>query len=116
MCSFVATATNGLSPLHAAGLASLEDGGGATLDVLLRGDAHHEAGDVDHLLADGDVALEDQDASVVDGVGKVALLDEGLKAALEELRRGKTEHIIELALVVLQQTESDHTADQGLTY
>ena len=53
---------------------------------------------------------------MVDGVGQVALLDEGLKSTLKELRRGQTEHVIELALVVLQQTESDHAADQGLTY
>merc|ERR1711976_256657 len=35
---------------------------------------------------------------------------------LEELRGGQTEHIIELALVVLQQTKSDHAADQGLAF
>ena len=62
------------------------------------------------------MTLEDEDTGVVDGVGQVALLDEGLKSTLKELRRGQTEHVIELALVVLQQTESDHAADQGLTY
>ena len=115
-CSVVATAASSTSPLHAAGLASLEDRGGTALDVLLGSDTHHEGGDVDRLLADSDVALEDEDASVVDGLSKVALLDEGLEATLEELRGGQTEHIIELALVVLQKTKSDHAADQGLAY
>ena len=84
--------------------------------MLLGADAHHEGGDVDHLLADGDVALADEDAGVMDGAGEVALLDEGLEAAFQELGGRQTEHIIELALVVLQETESDHAADQGLTY
>ena len=115
-CSVVATATSGTSPLHAAGLASLKDGGGTALDVLLRGDAHHERGDVDRLLADSDVLLEDEHTGVVDGLSEVALLNKGLEATLKELRGGQTEHVIELALVVLQQTKSNHAADQGLAY
>ena len=116
MHSIVVASTTGLSPLHAAGLASLEDRRGASLDVLLGADTHHEGGDVDHGLANGDVSLEDEDTGVVNGVGEVALLDESLESALEELGGGQTEHIIELALVVLQETESHHSADEGLTY
>jgi len=114
-CSFVAAAT-GLSPLHAAVLASLEDGGGASLDVLLGAHTHHVGGNIDGLFADSDVFLEDEDAGVVDRVSEVALLDERLQSALQELRGGQTEHIIELALSVSQQTESDHSTDQGLTF
>ena len=116
LLSVVATAASSLSSLHAAGLTSLEDGSCASLDVLLAGDADHEGWDVDHGLADGDVSLEDEDAGVVDRVGEVTLLDERLKSALQELRSGQTEHIIELALVVLQETQSHHSADEGLTY
>ena len=115
-CSVVATTVSGLLSLDTARLASLEDRGSASSDVLLGADANHERGNIDGLFADSDVALEDEDAGVVDRVGEVALLDEGLQSALQELGRGQTEHIIELALVVLQQTESHHTADQGLTY
>ena len=115
-CSVVTTTASGLSSLHAARLASLEDGCGASLDVLLGADANHEGGDVNHGLADGDVSLEDEDASVVDRVGEVALLDERLKSALEELGRGQTEHIIKFAFVVLQETQSHHSADECLTY
>lgn len=103
-----------LSALGAAELASLEDGLGGVLDVLLGGDAHHEGGDVDHLLADGDVLLADEDAGVVDGGGELALDDEGLEAALKELSDGETEDVIELALGVLEEAELDHAADKGL--
>merc|ERR1719340_361216 len=68
------------------------------------------------LVADGDVPTVNEDTGVVDRVGKVALLDEGLESTLQELGRRQSEHIIELALVVLQETESHHSADEGLTF
>ncbi len=114
--SLVVTTAGSLLSLDTAGLASLEDGGGASLNVLLRADTDHEGGNVDGLLANGDVLLVDEHAGVMDGVGESALLDQSLKAALEELGGGQTEHIIEFALVVLEETESDHSADEGLTY
>ena len=100
--------------LGAAELASLEDGGGGVLDVLLGGDADHEGGDVDHLLSDGNVLLTDKDAGVMDGRGELALDDEGLESTLKELSDGETEDVIELALGVLEETESNHAADKGL--
>jgi len=84
--------------------------------VGLGGDADHEGGDVDSLLANSDVTLLDEDTGVMDGVGDSALLDEGLESSLEELRGGQTEDVIELALVVLEEAETDHSADEGLTY
>lgn len=79
-------------------------------------DTNHEGGNVNGLLADGDVTLLDKDTGVMDGVGESALLDESLESSLKELRGGQTENVIELALVVLQETEAHHSADQGLTY
>lgn len=113
--SFIVTASSLLS-LDTAGLASLEAGGSATLDVLLGADANHKGRDIDSLFADGDVPTVDEDTGVVDRVGKVALLDEGLESSLQELGCRESEHIIELALVVLQETKSHHSADEGLTY
>jgi len=84
--------------------------------VLLGADTDHEGGNVDGLSTDSDVLLEDENASLMDGSGKVALLDEGLESSLEELRGGQTEDVIELALVVLEESESHHSADEGLTY
>ena len=113
--SFIVTASSLLS-LDTAGLASLEAGGSAPLNVLLRADANHKGRDIDSLFADGDVPTVNEDTGVVDRVGKVALLDEGLESSLQELGCRESEHIIELALVVLQETKSHHSADEGLTY
>lgn len=52
----------------------------------------------------------------MDGVSEVTLLDEGLESTFKELGGGQTENIIELALVVLQESESHHSADECLTY
>ena len=70
--------------------------------MLLGLDAHHEGGNIDGLLADGDVSLVDLDAGLVHRAGKVALLDERLQSAGQELRRRQAEDVIELALVLLQ--------------
>ena len=116
-CSLVsASGTTGLSSLDTAWGTSLEDGSVASLDVLLGADTDQEGWNIDSLLADSDVFLEDHDAGLMDRGGKVALLDERLQTAFKELGGGQTEHIIELALVVLEQTKSHHSADEGLTY
>lgn len=115
--SLVTTSTTGsLLSLDTAGLASLEDGGSGALDVGLGGDTDHEGRNVDGLLANSDVSLLDEDAGVMDGVGEAALLHKGLQSSLEELGGGQTENVIELALVVLEETEAHHSADEGLTY
>lgn len=102
--------------LLAAGLLGLDDRGGGVLDVLLGGGPNNERWDVDHLLADGDVSASDQDAGVVDGGSQLALEHEGLKASFHELRNRESEHVIELALRLLEETKSDHTSDDGLAY
>ena len=84
--------------------------------MLLGGDTDHEGGHVDGLLADGDVLLLDQDTGVMDGSSEVSLLDQGLQSSLKELGGSQTEDVIELALVVLEESEANHAADQGLTY
>ena len=84
--------------------------------MLLLSDTHEERWDVHELSADGDVLLSDENASVMDGSSELSLLNLSLEAALEELGGGKSEHIIELALRVLQETKAHHTSDKGLTY
>ena len=114
-CSLIATlASSGLLSLGSAVLASLEHRARCQLDVLLRAHSHEVAGDVDELLADGDVALSDEDTGVVDGVGKLSLGNDGLESSLEHLGKGETEHVIELSLVLLQKTESNHSSNQGI--
>lgn len=109
------SATGGLSSLGTAELAGLEDGGGSVLNVLLRGNSNHEGGDVDHLLADSDVSLSDEDTGVVDGLSELLLDDESLESSLHELGDGQTEDVIEFALGVLEETESHHASNKGLT-
>lgn len=82
----------------------------------LGGDTDHEGGNIDGLLANSDVTLLDEDTSVMDRVGESTLLDESLESSLHELGGGQTEDVIELALVVLEESETDHSADEGLTY
>ena len=82
--------------------------------MLLRGNADHEGGDVNHLLADSDVLLADKDTGVMNGGGELALDNEGLESAFKELSDGETEHVIELALRVLEETETHHAADKSL--
>ena len=53
---------------------------------------------------------------MVDGGGELALHDQGLESALKELSDGQTEHVIELPLGVLEETEAHHAADEGLAY
>ena len=112
----VATTAGSLLSLDTAVLLCLEDRGRALVDVLLGADANHEGWNIDSLFADGDVSLVDEDTGVVDGASQLALHNEGLESALQELRGSQTEHIIELALGVLQETKSHHSADEGLTY
>jgi hypothetical protein len=102
--------------LHATKLLGGVDRFGRVLDVLFAGDAHHKLGDVDHLFADSNVLLADENTSVMDGVSKLALDNESLETAFQELSNGQTEDVIELALRVLKETKTHHAADKGLTY
>jgi hypothetical protein len=102
--------------LGSAELASLEDGGGGELDVLLRAHSDQVAGDVHELLADGNVSLSDEHSGVVDGVGELSLGDEGLESSLHDLGEGESQDVIELFLVLLQHSESDHSSDKGITF
>lgn len=83
---------------------------------MLGGTSDEERGDVDHLLADSDVSLSDEDAGLMYGSSEVSLDDEGLESAFHELVDGQTEDIIELTLVLVEETKSDHALDEGITY
>ena len=52
----------------------------------------------------------------MDGVGELSLGDDGLKSSLHHLVEGETEHVIELSLVLLEETKSNHSSDKGITY
>lgn len=84
--------------------------------MLLRANSDEVAGNVDKLLSNRDVSLSDEDTGVMDGVGKLSLGNDGLESSLHHLVEGKTEDVIELSLVLLQETESNHSSDKGITY
>jgi len=114
--SSVGLGGGGLLGLGSAELSSLEHRGRGELDVLLRADAHEVAGDVHELLADRDMTLSDEHSSVMHGVGELPLGDDGLESSLHHLGEGQSEHVIELFLVFLEEAESNHSSDEGITY
>lgn len=85
------------------------------VDVLLGVEADDERGNVDNLLADTDVTLTDQDAGVVNGLGKTELVDAGLEAALQEILDLQGQHVIELHARLVEDTDADKTANQGIS-
>jgi nucleoside-triphosphatase THEP1 len=62
-----------------------------------------------------DVALADQDTGVVDRLGKTELVDAGLETALEEVLDLKGQDVIELHAGLVEDTDTDQTADKSVT-
>ena len=108
--------TSGLLALHSSEFAGSLARGGGKSDELLGGSSHEERRDSDELLADGDVSLSDEDSGHVDGFGEVSLDNEGLESSLHELVDGQTKDVIELTLVLVEESKTDHSLDEGLTY
>ena len=105
----------GLLSADTAGAAATEGRGQGEVDVLLGVETDDEGRHVDDLLADADVALTDQDTGVVDGLGKTELVDAGLQAALEEILNLEGQDVIELHARLVEDTDADETANQGVT-
>jgi len=61
------------------------------------------------------VTLTDQDTGVVDGLGKTELEDLGLEAALQEILNLQGQDVIQLHLVLVQDTDADQAANQCVT-
>ena len=61
------------------------------------------------------MALADEDTSVVDGLGETELVDAGLEAALQEVLDLQGQHVIELHAGLVEDTDTDETADEGVT-
>lgn len=114
---FLATVTSlGLLSLGSAKLASLEDGSGSELNVLLRADSDQVAWDVDELFANSNVSLSDENSGMMDGVSELSLGNESLESSLHDLRRGKTQDVIELSFILLQHSESNHSSDKSIAF
>jgi hypothetical protein len=100
--------------------------------VLLGVQADNERGDVDDLLSNTDVALTDEDTGVVDGLRETELVDLGLlmllanverkrnrdsylETTLQEVLNTESQDVIELHVLVVKDTDTDKTANQGVT-
>lgn len=111
----ISSFTGGLLFLHSSVLSGSLARGSRKSDELLTGLADHERGRVDKLFADSDVALSDKNSGVMDGETNVSLHHEGLETTFHELGDGKSQDVIELALRFVEETDADHTADEGIT-
>ena len=67
------------------------------------------------MLSNGDVSLSDKDSGVMDAGSELSLGNEGLESSFHELVNGQTEDVIELSLVLLQQTELDNSSNESVT-
>ena len=63
-----------------------------------------------------DVTLPDQDTGVVDGLGETELVDAGLETALQEVLNAEGKDVIELHARLVEHTDTDQTANQGITF
>lgn len=104
-----------LSP-DATGAATAKRRRQSEVDVLLRVETDDEGRNVDDLLADPDVTLANQDASMVNRLGETELVDESLKAALQEILSLQGKHIIELHARLVQHTNADEAANEGIAF
>jgi hypothetical protein len=108
--------TTGLLPLGSSELAGSLARSGGEGNELFTGASDEERGDINHLFADGNVSLSDENASLMYGSSEVSLDNEGLESTFHELVDGQTEDVIELSLVLVEETKSDHALDEGITY
>ena len=86
------------------------------VDMRLRSSSDHEGWDIDQLFTNGKVSLSDQRSGFVDGVGESSLEDDGLESSVHELWDGKSENVIELVLGVFEESESDHSFQECITF
>lgn len=61
------------------------------------------------------MALLDQDTGVVDGLGETKLVDTGLQTTLQEVLDLEGQDVIELHAGLIEDTDTDETANQGVT-
>mmetsp|Transcript_24325 Transcript_24325/g.27609 ORF Transcript_24325/g.27609 Transcript_24325/m.27609 type:complete len:208 (-) Transcript_24325:46-669(-) len=116
---FIFTSFSGSSQLlslGSSGLSTSKGRVGVHFDVVLRFNSHQERGDIYNLLADLDVLLSDQNSSMMDGVSKSSLENSGLESSFQEFSSGQSQDIIELLFSFVEQTHSDHTVQQSMTF
>lgn len=85
------------------------------VNMLLGVQSDHERRNIDDLLTNSDVSLGDQNSGVVDRSGQTQLEDLGLQSSLQEVLWSQSQDVIQLHLVLWQDTDSDQSSDQSVT-
>jgi len=85
------------------------------VDVALAVTTDKEGRNVNELLAHTDVTLEDQHTGVVDGASKLGLEHDGLETTLKEILMLKSKNVIELVLVLRENTHLVETTKHCTT-
>jgi len=82
--------------------------------VLLTVDANQEGRDIHHLLPHPDVTLTDEHTGVMQRLSKILLEHERLETTAHNVSSLNTEHVIQLTLVFVQQSQTRAAAEQSL--
>jgi hypothetical protein len=85
------------------------------VNELLRVETDNEAGHINNLLADANVALANQNTGMVNRLGKTELEDLCLQTTLHKVLSLQAQDVIELLLLLVEDTDADETADKGVT-
>jgi len=124
----------GLLPSDTARTSTTKRRGKGEVDVLLGVETDDERWDVDDLLSDAgickymgmmfearwssvpDVSLANENTSVVDGLGQTELVHASLQATLQEILNLKGKDVIELHARLVEDTDTDQTANEGIAF
>merc|ERR1739847_95580 len=107
----LALVLSGDSAWSAAGQWRLE----AEVDVFLAVESDNVGWNIDDLLSHSDVSLSDEDSSVVDGLGETELEHLGLKSSLHEVLDFQTENVVELHVLLIENTDSHQSSKKSVT-
>lgn len=86
------------------------------VNVLLGVQSDHEGWNIDNLLTNSNVSLGDQNSGVVDRSGQTQLENLGLQSSLQEVLDSQGQDVIQLHLVLGQDTNSHQSSDQSVTF
>merc|ERR1739847_121946 len=108
----LALVLSGDSAWSAAGQWRLE----AEIDVFLAIESDKVGWNIDDLLSHSDVSLSDEYSSVVDRLGETELEHLGLESSLHKVLNLQTENVIELHVLLIENTDSHQSSEEGVTF
>lgn len=115
LATFLVGSGSSALSLDTASTSTTIGGGERKVNVLLRVETDDERGNVDDLLANSNVALADQNTGVMDRLCKAKLEDLSLKTALQEILDLQGKDVVQLHLVLVQDTDADQATNQCVT-